>query len=197
MRTLSDWPERLTKRIFSFVENKDRVPEHLAALAGLRRGLGKEPGDDTTPFRYIADCLDQCTDTEFAWAYRVSALCAWHQGFWPWDTRAFWRSNLGASMYQVKSIVAGDSVERRFNALLNCHADDLPVHLRHAIGLLRSNDVPVDWVQLVVDVLDWQGDDREVQRRWARSFWRSQPQLRALPTSSDSVTQSQESGTED
>jgi CRISPR system Cascade subunit CasB len=39
------------------------------------------------------------------------------------------------------------------------------------VGLLRQHDVPVNWLQLLRDLGDWEHPDREVQRRWARSFW--------------------------
>jgi CRISPR system Cascade subunit CasB len=63
------------------------------------------------------------------------------------------------------------SVERRFTALLDCHADELPGHLRHAVSLLKSKGVPVDWRVLLADVQWWGHGDRFVQREWAREFW--------------------------
>lgn len=62
-------------------------------------------------------------------------------------------------------------VERRFVALLNCHRDDLPAHLRHAVGLLKSKEIPVDWAELLHDILRWDSESRSVQRAWARAFW--------------------------
>jgi CRISPR type I-E-associated protein CasB/Cse2 len=63
--------------------------------------------------------------------------------------------------------------EKRLVTLLNCHQDDLPDHLRHTIGLLKSKEIPINWLQLLNDVQNWQRESRDVQRRWARQFWRN------------------------
>jgi CRISPR system Cascade subunit CasB len=63
------------------------------------------------------------------------------------------------------------SVERRFVGLLNCHADDLDKHLRQAVGLLKSKDIPIDWTRLLHDIQGWIWESRNVQLAWARAFW--------------------------
>jgi CRISPR system Cascade subunit CasB len=63
-------------------------------------------------------------------------------------------------------------VEKRLVALLNCHLDELPEHLRHVTGLLKSKEIPINWIQLLSDVQNWQRESRDVQRRWAGQFWR-------------------------
>jgi CRISPR system Cascade subunit CasB len=55
--------------------------------------------------------------------------------------------------------------------LLAAHPDDLDFHLRQAVSFLKSRDVPVNWHQLLSDVLAWGHPERYVQRRWARAFW--------------------------
>ena len=59
-------------------------------------------------------------------------------------------TNLGASLALLKDD-SGDSLGKRFVALLNAHADDLPEHLRHTISLLKSKDKPVNWLRLLRD----------------------------------------------
>src|SRR5262249_54428628 len=68
-------------------------------------------------------------------------------------------TNLGASFAWLGSQVDSKSIEKRFVALLNCHEDDLAEHLRHAIGLLRSKEIPVDWIQLLKDLRNWNHPD--------------------------------------
>jgi CRISPR system Cascade subunit CasB len=67
----------------------------------------------------------------------------------------------------------GDSsaLERRFTTLLAAHPDDLHVNLRQAVSFLRSKEVPVNWHQLLSDVLAWGHPERYVQQQWARAFW--------------------------
>ena len=128
--------------------------------------------------RYILPYLppDAVKTREFAF-YLVGALFAyWYQGeneLHPFE------GNLGDSLQTLVNKETGNRedaekrVEKRLVALLNCHRDDLPDHLRHIIGLLKSKDIPVDWMQLLDDVQNWPQESRYVQRNWARKFWRS------------------------
>jgi CRISPR system Cascade subunit CasB len=79
--------------------------------------------------------------------------------------------NLGASLARLKTPDTGPSLETKFTALLKSHRDDLPVHLRHAVGLLKSKGVAVDWERLWRDLRWWDREDGRVQRGWAKSFW--------------------------
>jgi len=157
------------------VREKDR-----GALATLRRGLGKPPGTVREMDRYILhDLPADITETQENAYYLVGALFAyWHQGKDNFVANA--PANLGESL---RLLVDRDSaetgnrenaekrIERRLVALLNCHRDDLPDHLRHIIGLLKSKEIAVNWTQLLWDVQNWQWESREVQRKWARRFW--------------------------
>src|SRR6266511_1251547 len=187
-------PPRAREREFvqylqGFVDREDRAP-----LAALRRGLGKAPGEAAEMHRYVLPFLPRKSPwSEEQAYYLVAALFAWHQGSWladeGEDTPA--ATNFGASFAQLsrarrmegegnddQSGVEGgpgktdESVERRFVALLNCHHDDLPDHLRHGVGLLKAHAVPVDWAQLLRDLQEWGWESRSVQRAWARDFWR-------------------------
>src|SRR6266536_5949977 len=79
-------------------------------------------------------------------------------------------TNLGVSLALLKDD-SGNSLERRFVVLLNAHADDLPEHLRQAISLLKSKDKPIHWLRLLLDLKQWDREDRRVQRLWAKGFW--------------------------
>lgn len=147
-----------------------------AALAALRRGLGKSPDEEFEPYRYIGRFLENCTRDEENAHYLVASLFALHQLSWKDDPADRRPSNLGSSFRILAEHVEADhgdreSVERRFVALLNCHADDLPQHLRHAVSLLRSHEVPIDWAALLDDLQHWGRVESPVRRRWARAFW--------------------------
>lgn len=134
--------------------------------------------------------------------YLVAALFAFYQ---TGETRASWhheeallpnpdRRNFGASFLALEKAQAGDApqtegagkeraknLERRFTSLLVSRRADLPQRLRHAVSLLKSENVPIDWVQLLADLQEWRsaevvtyrvGGGASVQRRWAKSFWR-------------------------
>ncbi|MCL4465049.1 MAG: type I-E CRISPR-associated protein Cse2/CasB [Chloroflexi bacterium] len=157
----------------AFVEHLESLvaAQDRAALAALRRGLGKDPGTVAEMHRHVVPWLPASSSSwqEDAY-YLVAALFAWHQGSWHTDD-ASGATNLGASFARLAASVESDSVESRFVAMLNCHSDDLPTHLRHAVGLLKSKEIPIDWSQLLRDVQNWGLESRRVQRSWARAYW--------------------------
>jgi len=158
----------------AFADHLDSLAkkEDRAALAALRRGLGKPPGVAAEMHPYLARWLPADAplyqDEPY---YTVAALFAWHQGTWKAPSEEKQATNLGASFARLAKQVESGSIEKRFVALLNCHRDDLHVHLRHAVGILKSKDVPVDWAQLLHDIRGWDWESRQVQRQWAKAFW--------------------------
>lgn len=148
----------------------ERSPDR-AALASLRRGLRGRPSTTAELHRYVARWIpEEMSQREADAYYLVAALYASHPVNWETDPGRYWRSNFGASFRRLRTD-EGESAERRFVALLNSHRDDLPYHLRHAVSLLRSHDIPIDWAQLLRDIKSWGHPDRYVQTQWARSFW--------------------------
>ncbi len=150
-----------------FVASLERLRDDAdqAALAKLRRGLGKPPGlsadrdgwglsrlpENISPAVEEACCL-------------VASLFALHP-------EGGGRKTLGAAFRRLQQESPGDGPERRLVALLDSDRQDLPGRFRHAVSLLKSKDIPLDWRQLLLDVLWWTHPDRLVQRRWARDFW--------------------------
>lgn len=166
---------------YRFVQSLQRLanPErpNRGALARLRRGLAREPGADLAMSPYVAPYVPPGAR---AWEedcyYLVAALFAWHPQPWSGGTEP-WKRNLGASFARMaaeerrRTGSESNSIEQRFTALLNCHPDDLHLHLRQAISLLATREVPVDWAWLLHHVIRWDDPRRSVQREWARSFW--------------------------
>jgi len=150
--------------------------ENRAALAALRRGLGKRPGAAPEMFPYVVPWLPAEVS---AWDeeafYLVGAAFAAHQIAWPAEGTPAGPTNLGASFARLAKQMESASVERRFVAMLNCRREDLPAHLRHAVSLLRAREVPIDWARLLRDIRRWQRPDRGVQREWAAAFWAADP----------------------
>jgi CRISPR system Cascade subunit CasB len=163
-----------------------------ATLASLRRALGKAPGAAVEAYPFVTPLLPplqtvhdhERDELNEALYYLVASLFALHPHNWQSEKNVRWRTNFGASMARMKgqSPERSAGVERRFVALLNASFAELDDHLRHAISLLKSADIPVDWLQLLDDLRRWEFDDRVVQRRWARSFWGESP-----PDSTDSA----------
>jgi CRISPR type I-E-associated protein CasB/Cse2 len=160
-----------------FVREKDR-----GALATLRRGLGKIPGAVREMDRYVLPALPtEVTGRQEDAFYLIGMLFAcWYQGRDNIVENP--PANLGESLRLLVNHEAAETgnredaekrVEKRLVALLNCHRDDLSEHLRYIIRLFKSNDIPVHWTQLLWDIQGWQQENRNVQRKWARYFWRN------------------------
>ncbi len=136
--------------------------EDRGALADLRSGLGKEPGEMARVHKHVAPYLPE-RDNHDRWYYLTATLF----GAFPQHRKG---SSLGAAFGPLKR--KSDSIEARFVALLNADPDDLGDHLRHAISLLRAYEQPIDWFRILKDLLQWDHPDGHVLLRWARDFYR-------------------------
>lgn len=151
--------DRFIKYLETLVKRKDR-----AALANLRRGLGKPPKTAMEMYPYLGQFLSHETKHNYENAiFIVAALFAYYP-----DAKST-SGNLGASLRQLKD--ESDSIEKRFVALLNAEVDELPNYLRQIIGLLKSKEIAVNWEQLFKDVRFWDSEKSRVREKWARSFW--------------------------
>jgi len=143
--------------------------EDRGALADLRSGLGKQPGEMARVHKHVVPFLPE-TCYKDRWYYIIATLF----GSFP-QHRA--NRSLGAAFQRLRD--KSDSMEARFVALLNAHADDLDDHLRHIVRLLESakpQPQPLDWFQLFEDLLHWDRQEGHVQLRWARDFYRNSNQ---------------------
>jgi len=144
-------------------EKKDR-----AALAALRRALSGNSRYSTDTFQYIGWYLPDSQREQDAYIL-VGALFAYHP-------QSAGEGNLGAHFATLrerweKAQKRTESLERRFNGLLRAHPDDLTSHLRSTVSLLKRDEVPIHWEQLLYDVCYWGHSDHFVQRGWANAFW--------------------------
>ena len=159
--TTTDWRDRFIAHLEGLKAVDDR-----AALADLRRGLGEPPGTVISMYRHVIPWIPANQFVEDT-AYTAASLFAFHPE--SGGTRT-----VGAALAAIRSADGSsrpESIERRFTTLLSAHEDDLPVHLRQAISLLKANDIPLDWKRLIRDVQGWGHPDRYVQMRWAQDFW--------------------------
>lgn len=142
--------------------------EDRGALADLRSGLGKEPGEMARVHKHVVPYLPEQRYND-RWYYITATL------FGAFPKHRSGRS-LGAAFAPLRA--RSDSMEARFVALLNAHPDDLDDHLRHAVSLLKANEQPLDWFQLLDDLLqwdhpEWDHPEGHAQLRWARDFYRN------------------------
>ena len=85
--------------------------------------------------------------------------------------------NFGDTMRRVKLARGGDesgranSLDRRFEALLDCDRQHLHFRLRQAVRLATASEQAIDWTQLLLDIIGWDHPERRTQLRWARSYF--------------------------
>ena len=158
-----------------------------AALAALRRALGKPIGEALDAFPYVVPLLPsglQPWDEQRY--YLVASLFALNPRPWLGQRHQSLGLALRLLARSQSDARSGDdagaesegsggtldpAVERRFVALLNASGDGFTTHLRHAVTLLNSHDRRIDWAQLLSDMRGWEYPNRWVQRRWAHDFW--------------------------
>ncbi len=159
------WPDRFAQALAGLATDEDR-----AALAALRRGLGKPPGAAAEVHRYVVPFLPpRAGAREEDACYLVASLFGLHPRH---VTGAGDRPrNLGGVLRRLAQAGNAQSTERRFMALLNADREDLGPHLRRAIALAKNADLALDYGALLRDILDWDRSDRRVQRRWAGTYW--------------------------
>ncbi len=149
-----------------FVQYLESKRDDRGALAALRRGLGRPPGTVADMYRYVVPWLpDDAPRWKKEAYYLAAALFAYHPS-------TGGRGNMGDHFARARD-PQGDktAIERRFTALLAAHPDDLGFYLRQAVSFLKSKEVPINWHQLLSDVMNWGHPDRYVQQNWARTFW--------------------------
>lgn len=137
-------------------------------LAVLRSGLGTRNREWGPMWRYVAPYINETHHKTDDWFFVVAALAGWHPAERP---SYLSKESLGKTARTLRD--DSGSVDAHFAALLACREDDLPGHLRRIVGLLRSKDVPVDYRQLLMDLVDtgWSHPERLIQQKWARDFY--------------------------
>lgn len=164
------WGHYLITRLNDLADPKN--PRGRGTLATLRRALQRPPGQDSNVFPYVVPLLPEDLPPAHERAvYLIASLFAAHSDMGGEGTLGKAFNELGRRLARGKKEIP-QAVERRFVALLNADIEDLHRHLRHAISLLKANDVRVDWEQLLNDLIHWDDPGWHVRENWARDFWR-------------------------
>ncbi len=150
-----------------------------AILAQLRRGRGKTFGHDARRDSWVLSELRRVgflrQDREIDEDRGLEACCLIASLFAE-HPKNMQKATLASSFRQMADLpgASEEAVERRFHPLLDSDSEDLPDRLRHAISVLKSKDISINWAQLLADVLNWNWPSRSVQKAWARDFWAAQ-----------------------
>jgi CRISPR system Cascade subunit CasB len=159
--------------INSLIKYLNEHREDKAMMASLRRGLRLKGGLAPEVSRVIQSRLaaDAPPWLESAY-YLVAPLFAFHN-------QEGGNGNMGDHFRALcdPGEEIASNIERRFMVLLSSGPDEINDSLRQAISLLKSKQVPVNWNELMQNMIDWKYPNSErrdrVQKEWARKFWRT------------------------
>jgi len=174
---------------------KDRIawiskPENesntKAALAKLRRGIGKPPGSIPEIWELTLKGLPENLfsqggiPTEAEWAVHIAlTLYALHQqGKDPvYKSMNLKGKTLGQAVRGLVETQKDESrVKRRFDAAATSNdLTEFSYHLQGLVQLLKSKNIPMDYVQLTEDLYGFQRSEEDRDRirlKWGRDYYR-------------------------
>lgn len=164
---------------------KNNIARAVADLAILRRGLGKQPGDDLASWgivlRAAGHTLNERTETptrrEWA-AHTALTLFAYHQQSersLPMHRESVSIGSACRALIRESGESSEEPIRRRFHALgTSTSITELSHHARSIVGLLRAEDIAMDYARFTRDLINWQYPDSaaNVRLRWGRDFYR-------------------------
>lgn len=183
--------QQLKSYVSSRLQWLQSLPEHpqRAALANLRHGLGRAPGELPqlwgTFLQEMPEEMQSRTGdpTREEWAaYLALTLYALHQQGHTLPAQNMNSAGQGLGRAARRLVppgepVADSSIQKRFNALATAtQMPELAQHLRGMVQLLRAKDIPLDYAQLAVDLYDLQHPDKaaRVRLRWGQDFYKEE-----------------------
>lgn len=150
-------------------QQKEKKQKNRAILATLRRSLAFKPGTYLPAFRYVEPWVPNQDGWQREAYYLVAGLFALHP-------RHSSDTTLAQAMGKLYGRLRRPSIEHRFLALLDADRDQLPDRLRRAVSLVKAEEWPINWTQVLSDLLNWFAPQRSVQRSWASDFYRTAAQ---------------------
>ena len=180
--------KELKTSIVGFVRQRiEIVSGSKAALATLRRGIGKKPGDIPELLGYVLPTYAMATKRDLETmveqaVYTALILYAFHQ---QGSNECMSDVSNDENEYQysfghaMRKLVNCDkdketAITRRFNTVLTSKdITALAVHLRSLISLLKNNGIKLDYGRFAADLFEFQQDDyrRKVILQWGRDYY--------------------------
>lgn len=91
------------------------------------------------------------------------------------------RYNLGRSLASAagRRILSRETIDNRLRLLCRQNLDGIHRQLAPLTQHLRSNKIPIDWLQLCLDLARWERDRPGVAREWLQDYYRVLYQVEA------------------
>lgn len=181
--------QKIVKGKIEFLRNAPNEATARAALANLRRGVGKHPGAvpevweytlanvelPEQPYRRNGEPAEPTTEE---WAiHGALTLFALHQQSKDIRTDCMNAENIGlgsAIRRLVKNNDDRERVKRRFDRIITADSiEELLNHLRSMIQMLRADGIALDYAKLANDLRWFQHPDYRdrIRLQWGRDFY--------------------------
>ncbi|MFZ4508745.1 MAG: type I-E CRISPR-associated protein Cse2/CasB [Fimbriimonas sp.] len=156
----------------AFIDRIERL--NPGELAALRRGCGeRNPVEGRCPWLHglIYGVASEPT------AFLTASLLAQYKTSVISSKSHSLEGNFGITWKRAIQGTDSDSIRRRFHILLDSEFDprtgdgDLPYRLRQMVRYAASENVGVDWPELLKHLRSWNSPDKWVQKAWARSYF--------------------------
>lgn len=150
-----------------FIAHLERLrdSDDRKALAILRRGLSDSSRARLEMYPYVIMFLREgASKWEEDVLFTIASLFSSHPS--PGGV-----GDMGVVLSDVQGRTGSDSIEGRFVALLRAPSDNVLDHLKQSVALAKSNEVPIEWEMFYRDVLWWNSERMNIQKKWASSFW--------------------------
>ena len=151
-----------------FIERLEELNEgDTKVRAELKRSLSFDPGTYPRVFGFIEPWVQktQLNDSRRRAYYLVAGLWAmnWSEG------TGRGGNSIGKACLLLRNQKDSSSMDARFINLLEADEGQLPNRLRQIVSLLK--EIPIDFRQLLDDVVFWGFEDKRIQIRWAKEYF--------------------------
>lgn len=185
----------LLERANDLVQWLEQHRDDRGLMSELRRGFS--PATEHYAWPHLARWCNLDDDRQRTIFATVAACYA----LYPESTKA---GNLGTVLRTIAHHEqAGEdalrSFEGRFRRLITCSsAEDLLGHVRSVVQAARQRGIPINYAQLLEDLLRWDFADRRIKTAWAQAYWVGdargrQPDGDLVVSSSEETTMEDES----
>jgi CRISPR system Cascade subunit CasB len=169
------------------LESKSSTGVGKAALANLRRGIGKQPGELPELWGVLFENIPEeltatrgMTDAEWA-IYTALTLFALHKQGSDGSVNVENISVGAAAAHLVKEEDDKERILKRLNIIATAVSKvDMAYHLRGLISLLKNDGIALDYAKLAKDLYvfcnpEWAND---VKLNWGRDFYKELSKMR-------------------
>jgi len=154
-----------------FIQYLQSMEADRGKLATLRKGL------IDTQSQFAWPLLSRFINFDKPYRMKVLQTVAGLYAHHPQNTSS---GNLGSTCFKLldedekQKIAKGESgpISRNFQYVLAANGEELFPRVRRLVFRAKGDEVPINYVQLTKDLLDWQYKKDRIKPAWGKEFWK-------------------------